>query len=178
MSLSLSILCGRSEVWRAAGGRAGRRAAGGVSVRCCGWSGVTYLEPLPGVSALWEEERQTAVLLVWTKWLRDHCQRELTERLPWLSAPLSGSTQNVFPRSRFSLCIRGSQPVASRPAGDLNKNISFLHFKTSWLAGRRLIRENSSAIFNENCLISPVCKTSQPTVDLQRQPALTLAYII
>lgn len=85
-----------------------------------GWSGVTYLEPLPGLTALWEEEREIAVLLVWTKWLRDHCQRELTERLPWLSAPLSGSTQNVFPRSRFSLRIRGSQPLACRPADDLN----------------------------------------------------------
>lgn len=42
----------------------GRRAAGGVSVWCFGWSGVTYLEPLPGLSALWEEERETAVLLV------------------------------------------------------------------------------------------------------------------
>lgn len=110
------------EAWTTERGwGAGLSVVGGVSVCCCGWSGVTYLETLPGPCALWEEERETAVLLVWTKWLRDHCQRELTERLPWLSAPLSGSTQNVFPRSRFSLCIRGSQPVASRPAGDLNK---------------------------------------------------------
>lgn len=29
-----------------------------------GWSGVTYLEPLPGLTDLWEEEREIAVLLV------------------------------------------------------------------------------------------------------------------
>lgn len=61
-SSSPTILCGGSDNRTGVG--AGRRAVGGVSVCCFGWSGVTYLEPLPGLCALWEEERETAVLLV------------------------------------------------------------------------------------------------------------------
>lgn len=83
MSRFMSILVGSSDVWRKVRGCA--TAAGGAEICFLigrGWRICShFLMCVPSGRG-----RETAVLLVWTKWLRGQCQRDLCERLPWLPA--------------------------------------------------------------------------------------------